>query len=516
MQLTIHLHGHQVQSIRLHPGEHTLGRSPENDICLPDPGVSRQHAVIQVSPEDRVTLIDKGSTNGTRVDGTRISSHTWDDPEVIVTLGNYQLRRSLPLEKKTQSTPAVQPAASTLASPTPVAAQRTDDEAIPPEPISDLQPDSNEKTECGRKKGRRNFIEPLLTVMMTVLVVPFIVFAAQHLFNNDSLMAEIEQRERQKSKAVQANKEQITLSLELAKASHLIEHSNFDPAQELLREILVKYPENNEALVLQETIRTTVAERKAEAEENERKRLRLQKEQELQQKKQVAAQLKTQIQKQMAAKDYTACLETAERLNTLDPSNPIAAQGLSVCSKKLLEAGAETKKQQAGKQEEEKPKERILLEKILAQGDTLLKQQKTNGALRTWAKAERVDPNNKYAITKTITAKRQALIDKIARHTREQIDLGKKAGQEQKPLLALKHFRTAYKLSPSDNTIKKLIIEQIQQNSKQANGFYEEAIAYASLGSTDEAVNLLKRAIQLSDGNTTLREQFQTKLTELK
>ena len=48
-----------------------IGRSPEADLFLDDPGVSRQHAKI-VQKDGHYELIDYESTNGTKVNGTRV------------------------------------------------------------------------------------------------------------------------------------------------------------------------------------------------------------------------------------------------------------------------------------------------------------------------------------------------------------------------------------------------------------------------------------------------------------
>lgn len=55
----------------LHRGAMRLGRGPDSDIRIDDPGVSRHHADIVVG--SHVLLRDLGSTNGTFVDGTRIN-----------------------------------------------------------------------------------------------------------------------------------------------------------------------------------------------------------------------------------------------------------------------------------------------------------------------------------------------------------------------------------------------------------------------------------------------------------
>ena len=54
-----------------------IGRGDDADIVLDDPGVSRRHAEIRVTadgPHLAATLRDLGSTNGTFVDGERITA----------------------------------------------------------------------------------------------------------------------------------------------------------------------------------------------------------------------------------------------------------------------------------------------------------------------------------------------------------------------------------------------------------------------------------------------------------
>ncbi len=50
----------------------TLGRMPGSNVVIDDPKVSRQHAQVYVD-QDRVILVDLGSTNGTYVNGVRVS-----------------------------------------------------------------------------------------------------------------------------------------------------------------------------------------------------------------------------------------------------------------------------------------------------------------------------------------------------------------------------------------------------------------------------------------------------------
>ncbi|BDR91313.1 FHA domain-containing protein [Vulcanisaeta souniana] len=72
--------------------EITLGRSPENVVVIPDPTVSRKHAVITVINNEELLLKDLNSTNGTYVlDGgsfKKISEYRFSD-DIVVRLGYY-------------------------------------------------------------------------------------------------------------------------------------------------------------------------------------------------------------------------------------------------------------------------------------------------------------------------------------------------------------------------------------------------------------------------------------------
>ena len=57
---------------------------------LADPNVSRNHAEIRPSG-DGFLLVDMGSTNGTKVNGVRITQHLLEDGDEI-TFGNTRMR----------------------------------------------------------------------------------------------------------------------------------------------------------------------------------------------------------------------------------------------------------------------------------------------------------------------------------------------------------------------------------------------------------------------------------------
>jgi hypothetical protein len=68
-----------------------IGRSKSNDIVIGDPRVSRQHARIEAQTNEAV-LIDLGSTNGTLIDGRKVSGRVRLHGGNVITLGNTSLR----------------------------------------------------------------------------------------------------------------------------------------------------------------------------------------------------------------------------------------------------------------------------------------------------------------------------------------------------------------------------------------------------------------------------------------
>lgn len=77
------------QELNLGSGTIFIGRSPSNQVPLPDPKISRKHAAIDFKNEHYI-LSDLGSSNGTFVDGKKIKEHTLEDGDEIK-IGSYTL-----------------------------------------------------------------------------------------------------------------------------------------------------------------------------------------------------------------------------------------------------------------------------------------------------------------------------------------------------------------------------------------------------------------------------------------
>jgi FHA domain-containing protein len=87
--LTVLEDGHPGRTYRLGSASVTIGRLPECDIVIADPGASRQHAQVRFDG-GRFVLTDLGSTNGTLVNDVQADERALEDGD-RVTIGSTVL-----------------------------------------------------------------------------------------------------------------------------------------------------------------------------------------------------------------------------------------------------------------------------------------------------------------------------------------------------------------------------------------------------------------------------------------
>ncbi|WP_163014080.1 FHA domain-containing protein, partial [Streptomyces sp. S1] len=81
----------------LHGGAIRIGRSIDADVPLDDPDVSRAHCTVTVGADGRVTVADRGSTNGTTLDGAPVGERPVRlRPGALLRLGESALRLTGP------------------------------------------------------------------------------------------------------------------------------------------------------------------------------------------------------------------------------------------------------------------------------------------------------------------------------------------------------------------------------------------------------------------------------------
>jgi pSer/pThr/pTyr-binding forkhead associated (FHA) protein len=89
MQPTLYI-ANDDRVVALHEGVTRIGRSLTADVELEDMTISRRHALI-VCGEGRTILLDDGSCNGVRLNGTRVARAELRDGDIIG-LGRVRLR----------------------------------------------------------------------------------------------------------------------------------------------------------------------------------------------------------------------------------------------------------------------------------------------------------------------------------------------------------------------------------------------------------------------------------------
>jgi len=68
------------QSFDLSEDEFVIGRTEDCAICIPDATISSRHCVLTRGPDGNFIAQDQGSTNGTRVNGVKITT----EPQALV------------------------------------------------------------------------------------------------------------------------------------------------------------------------------------------------------------------------------------------------------------------------------------------------------------------------------------------------------------------------------------------------------------------------------------------------
>jgi predicted component of type VI protein secretion system len=145
-KLVLHRDGGEMRDIPLDQDRITIGRRADHDVCLPFPAVSADHAEIITIMSDSF-LHDLGSTNGTFVNGERVTKHFLRNHDKI-DVGRRQLVyltndaetvEPLPVDKSAAKPVAKETAnVATIMTRTPVAARASEPIVEPEERLANV------------------------------------------------------------------------------------------------------------------------------------------------------------------------------------------------------------------------------------------------------------------------------------------------------------------------------------------------------------------------------------------
>ncbi len=90
MKIRVSLKGRPLKTYRFTKDQITVGRSPDSDVFLDNPGISRTHIILTRASNGSYRVEDQGSANGTYVNDERVNSEILMSDD-IVRIGKFSL-----------------------------------------------------------------------------------------------------------------------------------------------------------------------------------------------------------------------------------------------------------------------------------------------------------------------------------------------------------------------------------------------------------------------------------------
>ncbi len=497
MQLVITQAGQTLKTIILSPGVYTVGRGQDSDICLNDSGISRKHAQLEVSDDLQITVTDLQSTNGTWLDKRNVKSSRWKQVDSVLQLGGCQLF----LRNDDQ-----------MVIRQPIALPHVPEEpSLPPAlSIPTSQPHNNSRI-MSKPDAGKSFGEKALLLGILLLLTPFFLFLGKNIIHANIIVQEVAITEKEKVQHVWLSRKNTAIRCKLTEVEEFIANENYQSARDLLHDIVQKDPGNTRAITLQEKIEANLAAKQQITKDKKRERIRLQQEQEKHKKIQMFTHLKGKTEEHILKKEYAACLQTAKKILTLVSASEFAFTAIDFCSQSIINAGASSNREDT---EGKKEKLTSSLQNILKKGNAEAKKKKYESALKIWSQAAKFDPDNNLEITKKIRNKAKKLQAEITNKVKKNLKLGRSAREKEDFAKAIKYFKAAHLITPSDKKVKQLYQQQQKDNYTLAEDLYHEAIAYASMGSMKSAEESISQSELLARGNRTLSQLITTKIAD--
>lgn len=86
--------------------KYLIGRVESCDICIPDSTLSSRHCTLTQGSDGMFVLQDEGSTNGCRVNGTKVTTQSLSNGDILQ-LGSIELMYDLEVQQKAAKTQTV-------------------------------------------------------------------------------------------------------------------------------------------------------------------------------------------------------------------------------------------------------------------------------------------------------------------------------------------------------------------------------------------------------------------------
>ena len=159
-------------SFYLEKPEVTLGRDLSNDIPVPDQEISRRHARFVTRP-DGVYIEDLGSTNGTFINGVRISSPQRLNSGDLITLAETTVMSFEFPDQAKAPTYSAYPTPDPIPQPSPAAYQAANQPTPKPIPQQTLAPAPTPEIKQRAPWYSNFFILLLIAIIIIMLIIIF-------------------------------------------------------------------------------------------------------------------------------------------------------------------------------------------------------------------------------------------------------------------------------------------------------------------------------------------------------
>jgi pSer/pThr/pTyr-binding forkhead associated (FHA) protein len=90
-RLILSLRGRELDKFLIGQGKLVIGRSPESDIKIDNPAISRKHALVEYTGDGYVVQ-DLGSSNGSYLNGQRITEPSTLKPGDVIGIAKFELQ----------------------------------------------------------------------------------------------------------------------------------------------------------------------------------------------------------------------------------------------------------------------------------------------------------------------------------------------------------------------------------------------------------------------------------------
>ncbi len=457
------------QRFRLAPGKSLLGRSPDCDLCLAHPTISRRHAELEVSARG-VRVRDLGSTSGIMVNQQPVA-------EARLAPGD-QLRLGAVLLELVEA-PGGQAS--------PASPPRKPKEARGPAPAG---------MAAAGGKSRRPLLYGAAGVAVLILVLALVFSGGKQ--NNPPPPLPQPQKLGDSQQELERDQIQRMVIINLAKAKKALNEKAYPRALEFLEQVLAVDPANPEA----KKLKAQAQEALAAARE-----FRLKQEQEEAARVRQAQKLLSETEEAFRGGDYPRTLELGKQVLAVSPNHPLARHLVMTA-----QAALERAQRQRRQEEIDRQKRQELARQYLARARRQLEKKDLKGARDSLHKVLEAQPPGQGPEAQAASKLLAQVEPRIRAQARVYYQKGLRLLKRGRLEAAVNAFHQALAVDPEHRQAAQALARAQGKAAKLAHKLYQEGIVLHSLGKRKQACAKWRRALKLVDSRSPVQARIREKL----